>query len=256
MTFTTIYTSNATIDCHILRGRLVSDGVDAFIYDENIVWVNPFYAVAIGGVKLNVPNDQIDRAKLILDSINNNMLTDEIGSYDIQEALNAEITRQNEILELKSMIRKDQSLLDKVGDIKSDKLTQSDISELIKGEIEFNDLVKKHYSFSLNQFWYELFDFDRSVFRYLRPKSVDYYLDKELVDKYQEKSENIPIRICPNCNSDNVSYGYAIDYKWDILYLILSIISVPFPLFRKKYHCHNCKNDFKHSKQGNRTPMA
>lgn len=56
----TIFSSNIPVDCHILKGRLSTDGIDCFIFDEQIVWVDPFKAVAIGGVKLKVPSNQFD----------------------------------------------------------------------------------------------------------------------------------------------------------------------------------------------------
>lgn len=61
MEFKTIFTSNIPIDCHILKGRLQSDGLDPFIFDENIIWLDPFKAVAIGGVKLKVPANQVSQ---------------------------------------------------------------------------------------------------------------------------------------------------------------------------------------------------
>lgn len=97
----------------------------------------------------------------------------------------------------------------------------------------------------MKDFLYELFDFDRSVFSYLRIKPVEYYLDKEIVDKLESKVLYNPSSSCPNCKSDNVKYGYAIDYKWDILYLILSFVSAPFTLIRKNIHCFDCGCDFK-----------
>ena len=245
MNLKTIYISNIPIDCHIVKGRLESDGLDVFIYDENIVWIHPFRAVAIGGVKLMVPVDQVEKASAILNAIDNNKLIDENGHYDLQQALNTELARQNEMLDLKYNIRHHKSMLDNVIDIKSEILSQSDIKQTIMAEKEFAILKRKSVSFTWKQFFYELFDFERSVFKYLRPRPAEYYLDKELVDSYHNQSHDKPTVICHKCKSDNVSYGYAIDYKWDILYLILSILFIaPFPLIRKKYHCFNCGNDF------------
>ena len=92
-----------------------------------------------------------------------------------------------------------------------------------------------------------MFDFDRSVFRYLNPRPVEYYFDKELVDNYNSDTIVKTSITCPNCKDENVNYGYAIDVKWNILYLIFSIlIYAPFPLIRKNYHCFKCKFDFKY----------
>jgi len=64
----TIFSSNIPVDCYILKGRLETDGFDCFVFDENIVWVHPFKAVAIGGVKLKVPSDQLILAQKSIDN--------------------------------------------------------------------------------------------------------------------------------------------------------------------------------------------
>ena len=65
----TVFSSNIPIDCHILKGRLESEGINCFLFDENIVWVHPFKAVAIGGVKLKVTSDRYDFANKILTQV-------------------------------------------------------------------------------------------------------------------------------------------------------------------------------------------
>lgn len=252
MIFSTIYVSNIPVNCHILKGRLDSEGFDICIYDENIVWVYPFNAVAIGGVKLKVPFEQAGKAKLIIEAISNSQLIDDVGIYDMSEALDKAILRQNEIFRIKSQIRKKELQLDKATEIKSEILTLEEIEQIIKEEKEFSLLSQKIYRFSWSEFWAELFDFNGRKLKYLLHKPVEYYLDKELVDLYDRNKEDDSITVCPRCQSDNVAYGYAIDYKWDIPYLFLSlIVRAPFPLFRKKFHCFDCGNDFKISKRLN-----
>ncbi len=247
MKYKIVFTSNIPIDCHILKGRLLSDGIDAFIYDENIVWVNPFKAVAIGGVKLIVPITQEDKAIQILESVKERKLRDEAGEYDVEDALSSEFSRQNELLRLKAMIRKDASLLEQGANIESEILSPPEISDLIKDELAFVAMNKKTFCFDWKQFWYELLDFDRSVFRYLSPIPVEYFLEKDLVDSYVDADKDKATCTCPKCKSDNTNHGYAIDFKWDVLYLILSLLIItPFPLVRKKYHCFNCGFDFHH----------
>jgi hypothetical protein len=179
---------------------------------------------AIGGVKLKVHADQMERANTILNAIKNNKLTDEDGDSDLLEAFHIEQAKQIEILEHKIKICESESLLDRVEDINSDLLSQTEILEILLSEKKLTIMSKRSYGFTWKQFWYELLGFNRSFFKYLKPSPVDYYLDKELVDLYQNKIHNNPKEICPNCKSDNVSYGYAIDYKWDILFLGLSFV--------------------------------
>lgn len=253
MTFTTIFTSNIPVLCHILKGRLQTDGLDVFIYDEHTISVHPFRAVLLGGVKVKVPSEQAEQAKLIMQSLLNKKLIDESGEYNLEETFELETARQNETLKLKCIIRSHPDLLDRPEEITSELLSTSNIAELILAEREFHYAKNKPNNFTWNQFWYELFDPRRSFFRYLRPRTVDYFLDKELVELYANNSLKSATLVCPECKSENVRYGYAIDNKWDIAYLILSfLITIPFPLVRKNNHCFDCGANF----NGKNIPQA
>lgn len=241
----TIFSSNIPIDCHILKGRLEREGLNCFVFDENIVWVHPFRAVAIGGVKLKVPSDQLDLANEIMRQIENGNLFDENGEYEITQIFHSEFDRQMEILRIKSEIRKNPALIDRDIQIETTMLNRDEIHSIVDAEKEFQALFHKKLNFNWKDFFYELFDFDRDVFKYLRYRPVEYFLDKEIVDNYQSKNLSDMAVFCPNCKSNNTRHGYAIDYKWDILYLILSLLFlVPFPLIRKKTHCFECGFDF------------
>lgn len=240
----TLYSSNIPIDCHILKGRLETEGLDCFIFDENIVWVHPFKAVAIGGVKLKVPSDQFEIGNEIIKQLNRGKLIDENGEYGIAEIFHSEFEKQLEILKIKSDIRKNLVLIDKPNEIDTKVLNRYEIDLIIESEKDFQILYNKKLNFTLKNFLYELFDFDRSIFSYLRIRPVEYYLDKEIVDKLNSMVSSNSSDFCPICSSNNVKYGYAIDYKWDILYLILSLIFAPFPLIRKNFHCFDCGYDF------------
>lgn len=245
----TLYSSCIPVECHILKARLETEGIKCFICDEQMVSVHPFRAVAIGGVKLKVPADRFDQSKEILDLIAQGKLIDMDGEYQISEIFDNEFKRQNEILLIKNKIRIDPTLLDKEIDYNNVFIDKSEIEEIIKQEREFLKFSKTKFRFSWRQFFYELFDFDRSVFKYFRTKPVDYYIDKEIVDNFLNPTDSIEICNCPNCNSDNVSFGYATDYKWDFIYLIVSLLlTVPLFLIRMKYHCFDCGNNFKNKK--------
>lgn len=242
----TIFSSNIPVDCYILKGRLETEGLDCFIFDEHIVWAHPFRAVAIGGVKLKVPVDQIQSAYKITSLIESAELIDKEGKYDLSIALDHEINKQNEVLKLKTMIRNDPSLLEKKLDHNFELLSQTEIDRLLNSEKEFQLLANKKFHFSSRQFWYELFDFDRSVFNYLRIRPPEFYIEQDLVSNFNLQTVATAGVKCPKCNSGNVRYGYAIDFKLDLLYLILSfLVSIPFPMLRKNYHCFNCNYNFK-----------
>jgi hypothetical protein len=237
----TIYRSNFPIECHILRGRLESDGINCFIFDENFIWINPFWSVGIGGVKLKVPSDQIEFANKIIKSIHQDKLIDGNGAYEISSIFENEIKRQNEILETKFRIRQDPSLLDNPDNLVVTWLDKHETNSLIESEKEFQKFKNIKRDFSWSQFLYELFDFDRNLFKYLRARPVEYYIDKQMVEDFFTKDNSKTNIICPKCNSNNVSYGCALDEKGDYLFLILSLILVqPFPLFRKNHHCFHC----------------
>ena len=53
----------------IMCGRLIEDGLDAWLEDAEIVATAPAYSLAYGGVKLRVPESQVERAYAILAEI-------------------------------------------------------------------------------------------------------------------------------------------------------------------------------------------
>jgi hypothetical protein len=65
----TIASFNQPTEAHILKGRLEAEGIPCFLGDENIVAAQPFYSVAVGGVKLKVTEDDAEEARAILGRI-------------------------------------------------------------------------------------------------------------------------------------------------------------------------------------------
>ena len=68
------------LDASIEAGLLQSEGIDAILLDENIVWNNQVYAQAIGGVKLLVNNKEFEQAQTILNELYQ-------GKYTINDQL-------------------------------------------------------------------------------------------------------------------------------------------------------------------------
>ncbi len=64
--FMTVLTFTYPHELAIVRGRLESEGIECFVADELTAQVNPFYSNAIGGVKLQVRESDIERATEIL----------------------------------------------------------------------------------------------------------------------------------------------------------------------------------------------
>jgi Zn finger protein HypA/HybF involved in hydrogenase expression len=64
--FITVLTFTFASEVAIIRGRLESEGITCFVQDELTVQVNPLYSNAIGGVKLQVKESDLNQAIEIL----------------------------------------------------------------------------------------------------------------------------------------------------------------------------------------------
>ena len=62
----TFKTFDNAIDAHILKIKLESEGITCFLFDENIVSVNPLYANLVGGIKLKINEEDLPHAKNIV----------------------------------------------------------------------------------------------------------------------------------------------------------------------------------------------
>ncbi len=62
----TIATFDQPTEAHIVKGRLEAEGIPCFLGDEHIVAAQPFYSVAVGGVKLKVTEGDAEEARALL----------------------------------------------------------------------------------------------------------------------------------------------------------------------------------------------
>jgi len=53
----------------IYKGKLESEGIDVYIRDNNVVDSNPLYSNAVGGIKLFVKEEDLEKAQLILSEV-------------------------------------------------------------------------------------------------------------------------------------------------------------------------------------------
>jgi len=65
----TIQTFDKSVYAHIIKAKLESEGIECFLIDENIVTMNWFLSNAVGGIKLQVKNSDVEKA---LEIIKNN----------------------------------------------------------------------------------------------------------------------------------------------------------------------------------------
>lgn len=54
------------IEANIVKGRLEDSGIPCFLTDENMATIQPLYNQAIGGVKLNVFEKDVEQINLLL----------------------------------------------------------------------------------------------------------------------------------------------------------------------------------------------
>lgn len=62
----TFKTFDNSIDAHILKIKLESEGITCFLFDEHMVSVNPLYSQLIGGIKLKINEEDLIHAKNIV----------------------------------------------------------------------------------------------------------------------------------------------------------------------------------------------
>ena len=77
MALVTIKIFDSAIDAHLLRSKLSNEGIISFIFDENIMSLNPLYNITVGGIKLKVPEADYERALQILSRIEGTPFRDE-----------------------------------------------------------------------------------------------------------------------------------------------------------------------------------
>ncbi|WP_152285670.1 putative signal transducing protein [Flavicella marina] len=54
MTLKTLKTFDNSFEAHLYKTKLESEGLRAYLFDENLVSLNPLYNITVGGIKLKV----------------------------------------------------------------------------------------------------------------------------------------------------------------------------------------------------------
>ena len=75
MAFYCIRRFDTYIPAHIALTKLREAGIEAHLQDEHTVTVDPLLSLAVGGIKLFVPNEQVEDSERIL---NENPETDNL----------------------------------------------------------------------------------------------------------------------------------------------------------------------------------
>ena len=69
MSLLTVKIFSTSTDAHLFKSRLESNGIDCYLFDENINSMNMLYGVATGGIKAKVNAVDTERVKQVLQEI-------------------------------------------------------------------------------------------------------------------------------------------------------------------------------------------
>lgn len=62
----TIATFDFVTDAEIARGRLLAEGIRSELVDQHLVQTDWLYSIAVGGIKLQVAEQDVERALAVL----------------------------------------------------------------------------------------------------------------------------------------------------------------------------------------------
>ncbi|AMC10230.1 hypothetical protein Lupro_02725 [Lutibacter profundi] len=77
MGLVTIRTFENGPEAHLFKTKLLSLGIECFIFDEQTITLNPIMGVAIGGIKLKVNENDYEKSNQVITDIENTPLTNE-----------------------------------------------------------------------------------------------------------------------------------------------------------------------------------
>ena len=66
-----------SILAHITKAHLEGEGLVCFVFDEHMVDMNPLYSNAIGGVKIKVREKDAEKARILIQALDDKPYTDE-----------------------------------------------------------------------------------------------------------------------------------------------------------------------------------
>lgn len=79
MRLVTFKTFDNPIDAHLLKTKLESENVMCYLFDENIVGLNPLYNLTVGGIKLKVNESDLDKASKLVQEVDNATIMNDEG---------------------------------------------------------------------------------------------------------------------------------------------------------------------------------
>jgi len=61
-----VFTTFVYAEAALTKSLLEANGIDVFMHDETLTRMYPFTSAAVGGIKLAVPDEQVEKAKDVL----------------------------------------------------------------------------------------------------------------------------------------------------------------------------------------------
>ncbi|MDB5134526.1 MAG: hypothetical protein JWP37_1129 [Mucilaginibacter sp.] len=86
-TFVTVLNVSLPQQLWIIKGKLESEGIKCFVKDELTVQANNLYSNAVGGVKLQVLEEDVERARVILTELG--YIKEELVTVDLLTQIDA-----------------------------------------------------------------------------------------------------------------------------------------------------------------------
>ncbi len=73
----TVKTFDNLIEAHMLKSKLESEEIVCYLFDENVVGINPLYNITVGGIKLKVNEFDLSQVREIFLQIDNTPITND-----------------------------------------------------------------------------------------------------------------------------------------------------------------------------------
>ncbi len=74
---TTLKVFDNSPEAHVYRIKLENEGIKCFLYDEEMITLDPLLNLALGGIKLKINKIDLPRANEVISNIENKPITDE-----------------------------------------------------------------------------------------------------------------------------------------------------------------------------------
>ena len=80
MKLVTLRTFDNSIQAHLLKSKLESEDIACYLFDENIVGLYPLYNITVGGIKLKINEQDVEKATMIIQEFDKAVLLNDDGN--------------------------------------------------------------------------------------------------------------------------------------------------------------------------------